>query len=61
LDRPRRTPIHRDDCHYNTADLPTTGGSVLLEGSIPPADAFVVKKLRDAGAIILAKINMSEF
>ena len=28
--------------NYNTADLPTTGGSVLLEGSIPPADAFVV-------------------
>src|SRR5712672_2562133 len=47
--------------NYNTADLPTTGGSVLLEGSIPPADAFVVKKLRDAGAIILAKVNMSEF
>src|SRR6516164_10106755 len=47
--------------NYNTADLPTTGGSVLLEGSIPPADALVVKKLRDAGAIILAKMNMSEF
>jgi amidase len=47
--------------NYNTADLPTTGGSVLLEGSIPPADAFLVKKLRDAGAIILAKLNMSEF
>jgi amidase len=47
--------------NYNTADMPTTGGSVLLEGSIPPADAFVVKKLRDAGAIILAKVNMSEF
>jgi amidase len=47
--------------NYNTADLPTTGGSVLLEGSIPSADAFVVQKLRDAGAIILAKMNMSEF
>jgi amidase len=47
--------------NYNTADLPTTAGSVLLEGSIPPTDAFVVKKLRDAGAIILAKMNMSEF
>src|SRR5436309_8893531 len=41
--------------------MPTTGGSVLLEGSIPSKDAFVVKKLRDAGAIILAKVNMSEF
>jgi amidase len=47
--------------NYNTTDMPTTGGSVLLEGSIPSADAFVVKKLRDAGAIILAKMNMSEF
>src|SRR6516165_6465159 len=47
--------------NYNTFDLPTTGGSVLLEGSIPSADAFLVKKLRDAGAIILAKVNMSEF
>ncbi len=42
-------------------DLPTTGGSILLEGSVPPDDAFVVKKLRDAGAIILAKVNLSEF
>src|SRR5436190_8018905 len=47
--------------NYDTADLPTTAGSVLLDGSIPRADAFLVKKLRDAGAIILAKANMSEF
>lgn len=47
--------------NYDTIDLPTTGGSVLLEGWIPPKDAFVVKKLRDAGAVILAKVNMSEF
>jgi amidase len=47
--------------NYNTSDLPTTGGSVLLEGSIPPDDAFVVKKLRAAGVIVLAKVNMSEF
>ena len=47
--------------NYNTFDLPTTAGSQLLEGSIPPADAFVVKKLRDAGAVILAKVNLSEF
>src|SRR3979411_1268682 len=43
----RRSPLHgipivlKDN--YNTADLPTTGGSLLLEGSIPPDDAFVVK------------------
>jgi amidase len=60
-----RSPLHgipvllKDN--YNTADLPTTGGSVLLEGSLPPDDAFVVKKLRAAGAIVLAKVNMSEF
>lgn len=47
--------------NFDTADLPTTGGSVLLEGSVPPDDAFVVKKLRTAGAIVLAKVNMSEF
>ena len=61
----RRSPLHgipivlKDN--YDTFDLPTTGGSVLLEGSIPSKDAFIVKKLRDAGVIILAKVNMSEF
>ena len=47
--------------NFDTADLPTTGGSILLDGSIPPDDAFVVKKLRDAGAVIVAKVNLSEF
>ena len=47
--------------NYNTRDLPTTGGSVLLDGYIPSRDAFLVQRLRDAGAIILAKVNMSEF
>jgi amidase len=47
--------------NYDTFDLQTTGGSQLLEGSIPPDDAYVVKKLRDAGAIVLAKVNMSEW
>jgi amidase len=60
-----RSPLHgipvvlKDN--YDTFDMPTTGGSVLLEGSIPRADAFVVNRLRAAGAIILAKVNMSEF
>ncbi len=60
-----RSPLHgipvvlKDN--VDTADLPTTGGSVLLEGSLPPDDAFIVKKLRAAGAIILAKVNLSEF
>ncbi|WP_414664156.1 amidase family protein [Horticoccus sp. 23ND18S-11] len=47
--------------NYDTFDLPTTAGSQLLAGSIPPDDAFVVKKLRAAGAIIVAKVNLSEF
>jgi amidase len=47
--------------NIDTADMATTGGSVMLEGSIPPDDAFVVKKLRAAGAVIIAKANLSEF
>ena len=47
--------------NFDTFDLPTTGGSVALQGSIPPDDAYVVKQLRDAGAIILAKANLDEW
>ena len=47
--------------NIDTADLPTTAGSILLKGSIPPDDAFIVQQLREAGAIVLAKVNMSEF
>jgi amidase len=47
--------------NFDTFDLPTTAGSQLLAGSLPPDDAYVVKKLRDAGAVILAKVNLSEF
>jgi amidase len=47
--------------NFDTFDLPTTGGSQTLIGSIPPDDAFVVKKLRDAGVVILAKVNLHEF
>jgi amidase len=70
LDAERKTKGPRSPLHgipivvkdnIDTADMPTTGGSVLLQGSIPPDDAFIVKKLRDAGAIILAKVNLSEF
>ncbi len=46
---------------YNTADLPTTGGSASLSTAQPAKDATVVAKLRAAGAIILAKTNMHEF
>lgn len=60
-----RSPLHgipivlKDN--FDTYDMPTTAGSLLLKGSIPPNDAFVVKKLRDAGAIIIAKTNLAEF
>jgi amidase len=47
--------------NINTADMPTTAGSVALEGSIPPDDAFITQKLREAGAIILGKATLTEF
>jgi len=47
--------------NYDTADLPTTGGSLAMEGSVPPDDAFQVGRLREAGAIVLAKSNMAEW
>ncbi len=47
--------------NYDTVDLPTTAGSLSLQGSMPPEDAFQIKRLREAGAIVLAKSNMAEF
>ncbi|MBQ4566907.1 MAG: Asp-tRNA(Asn)/Glu-tRNA(Gln) amidotransferase subunit GatA [Desulfovibrio sp.] len=44
-----------------TKDMPTTAGSRILEGFTPFYDAFAVKRLRDAGAIILGKANLDEF
>lgn len=46
--------------NFDTFDLPTTGGSIGFKGAIPAYDAFMVKKLREAGAIIIAKTNMDE-
>ena len=46
--------------NHDTADMPTTGGSLTLAASVPLRDAFVVRKLRDAGAIVLAKANLTE-
>jgi amidase len=47
--------------NFDTFDMPTTAGSQLLEGHLPPDDAFTVKKLREAGAVIVAKVNLSEW
>ena len=47
--------------NFDTADMPTEAGSIALKGSIPPDDAFMVRKLREAGAIIIAKSNMGEW
>lgn len=48
--------------NINTGDkMHTSGGSLALADSYAPEDAFVIKKLREAGAIIMGKSNMTEF
>jgi Asp-tRNA(Asn)/Glu-tRNA(Gln) amidotransferase A subunit family amidase len=62
--RGARGPLHgipivvKDN--YVTADMPTTAASKALEGFLSGHDAFVVKKLRDAGAIVVGKTNLHE-
>ena len=46
--------------NYDTADMPTTAGTIALATSVPPDDAFQVRRLREAGAVILGKTNMHE-
>jgi amidase len=69
LDRERaagklRGPLHgipialKDNIH--TTDMPTTGGALAFAELIPPYEATVTKKLRDAGAIIIAKTQLTE-
>lgn len=48
----------KDD--LDVAGLPTTGGSIALEDTVPKANSTVVAKLRAAGAIVLGKTNMTE-
>jgi amidase len=48
--------------NIDTADkMQTTAGSLALEGHIAANDSFVAKKLRDAGAVIIGKTNLSEW
>lgn len=71
LDAERKTKGPRGPLHgipvlikdnIDTADrMSTTAGSLALEGSIAQRDAFIVQRLRDAGAVILGKTNLSEW
>ncbi|NNM35101.1 MAG: amidase, partial [Gemmatimonadetes bacterium] len=60
-----RSPLHgipvlvKDN--FDVAGLPTTGGSVALQDLVPHEDSWLVARMRDAGAIVLAKTNMHEF
>jgi amidase len=48
--------------NIDTADkMQTTAGALALEGNIAAKDAFVVKQLRDSGAVLLGKTNLSEW
>jgi amidase len=59
-----RGPLHgipvaiKDNIH--TTDMPTTGGAIAFAALVPPYEATLTKNLRDAGAIILAKTQMTE-
>jgi len=71
LDRERRDKGPRGPLHgvpllikdnIDTADrMTTTAGSLALEGSRPPRDAHIVERLRNAGAVLLGKTNLSEW
>lgn len=47
--------------NFHTHDMPTSAGSIVLKESLPPEDAFMVRKIREADGIILAKTNMAEW
>jgi len=59
-----RSPLHgipiavKDN--LDVSDLPSAGGNIALAGTFPPRDATVIRRLRDAGAIIFLKTNMDE-
>ena len=63
----RRSLIHgipvllKDNINVGNKKLHTTAGAIVLKDLYPSYDAFIVKKLREAGAVILGKTNLSEF
>lgn len=70
LDRERRKNGPRGPLHgipvllkdnYDTYDMRTSAASLSLEESVPPDDGYLVRRLREAGAIFLGKTNMHEF
>jgi amidase len=70
LDRERRVGKVRGPLHgvpvllkdnIGTRTVPTTAGSIALEGNLPKREAFVTSQLRAAGAVVLGKTNLSEF
>lgn len=70
LDRERKAGRVRGPLHgipvllkdnIGTRTVPTTAGSIALEGNLPKVEAYVTQQLRAAGAVILGKTNLSEF
>jgi amidase len=70
LDAERRAKGPRSPLHgvpviakdvFDTADMPTSGGFKAMADAQPTKDAFIIAKLREAGAIILAKVNQSDW
>ena len=61
----RRGPLHgvpvavKDQ--FNTAGIVTTNGSTILAENVPDEDATIMTRLRDAGTVLLGKLNMSEY
>src|ERR1041384_870556 len=59
-----RGPLHgipialKDNIH--TTDMPTTGGALAFAELVPPYEATITRNLRDAGAIIIARTQMTE-
>ncbi|WP_221927818.1 amidase family protein [Isoptericola variabilis] len=70
LDKERKAGTVRGPLHgvpvllkdnIDVKGMPTTAGSIALGNSYPADDAPIVKELREAGAVILGKVNLSEF